>query len=108
MDHRGVVDSTEDVERGEREASWVEDDRLSRVLDAATTGLEKVVDSYVDKGEANPEANWKELISGIEVGVLKAVVESVPLDKDDKDGVPIEVLILCGAAERLDGVELVA
>jgi hypothetical protein len=38
------------------------------VLDADTTGLEKVVDSYVDKGEANPEANCKELISGIEVG----------------------------------------
>lgn len=78
------------------------------MLDADTTGLEKVVDSYVDKGEANPEANCKELISGIEVGVLKAVVESVPLDKDDKDGVPIEVLLLRGAAERLDGVELAA
>jgi hypothetical protein len=56
--------------------------------------------------EDNPELDCKELVNGIEVGVLRLGIALIPLDNDVRDGVPTDVLLLLGPAERLDGAEL--
>jgi hypothetical protein len=38
--------------------------------------------------------------------VLRLGIALIPLDKDAKDGVPIDVLLLLGPVERLDGAEV--
>jgi hypothetical protein len=104
LDLRSEFDMTEEVKLGE---NGVPDEELVGILDVGITGIEEAVETYVDEVKDDPDDNGKELVSGIEAGVLEAGMGLLLLDKDDKDGVPIDVLLLLGADELLDGAELV-